>query len=120
MRGRWHTGVLVVAVLLTGSCDRFASERRGSIDLREPFGASISADGTTLGVEVPTCNGDPVVTVLEQGDDEIRIQVVSTEQLRNGDDCLDSITVRLDAPLGERRVVDLTSGRVLPVDRADG
>jgi hypothetical protein len=37
-----------------------------------------------------------------------------------GDACLDVLEVVLDAPLGERELVDVTSGRTVPVVPGDG
>lgn len=69
--------------------------------------------GTTLQLIVGSCNGDPEVTALEETADEVRIEVTSTIPAPGwgGDGCLDSFDVVLDAPLGDRRLVDLTTGR---------
>jgi hypothetical protein len=64
---------------------------------------------------VPTCNGEPEVTMLEETEDEVRVEVVSQRQ-RGGDDCLDGVQVELDRPLGDRALIDVTSGRTVRVD----
>lgn len=48
----------------------------------------------------------------------LSLAVVSTEA--GGDDCLDSVEVVLQRPLGSRDLVDLTSGRTIPVRVLDG
>ncbi len=90
-------------------------ERRGPIELGGVYGASVDDTGLRLSVEVPSCNGDPVIAEFRQEPDAVRIQIVTTEQLGEGDACADSITLTLDAPLGDRQVIDLTSGDVLEV-----
>ena len=77
------------------------------------YGASVN--GSLLSIEVPTCNGDPEVTVLEETDDQVRVEVVSQRQ-RGGDACLDGVRLELDRPLGDRALIDVTSGRTLRVD----
>lgn len=96
-----------IVLALAGGC--VPEVRRGPVEL-----GAAGWDGTTLTVEVPSCNGDPAVTVLEETATQVRIEVVSTVR-REGDDCLDGVRVGLAEPLGERAVVDLTSGRRLEV-----
>jgi hypothetical protein len=101
-----------LAILVLTSClvppDRERIELGGDL-----YGASV--DGSILSIEVPTCNGDPEVTMLEETEDEVRVEVVSQRQ-RGGDDCLDGVQVELDRPLGDRALIDVTSGRIVRVD----
>lgn len=106
--GRLAAAATAVAVL--GGC--VPEVRRGPVELTE---AGV-VDETSIWVSVPSCNGDPIVSRLIETAQEIQLEVVTTVH-RNGDDCLDGITVRLGAPIGERQVVDLTSGRELPLSR---
>jgi hypothetical protein len=63
---------------------------------------------------VQSCNGNPELTQLVEDNEQVRIGVTST--VSNPDDsCMDLIVVTLDAPLGERELVDLTSGRTISV-----
>lgn len=78
------------------------------------YGAS--ANGRRLLIEVPTCGGDPGVTVLEQDHDAGRVEVVSQRQRGDVAACLDGIEVELSRPLDGRDLIDLTSGRVLRVE----
>ncbi|NTW40198.1 MAG: hypothetical protein HGA44_09975 [Cellulomonadaceae bacterium] len=70
-------------------------------------GWSVADDVVHLWVD--TCNGDPETTVVET-DDGVTITVVSTRR-NPGDACQDSIAVTLDAPLGDRSLVDGVTGR---------
>lgn len=105
--------LVAAAALLLAGClippDREAIALGGDL-----YGAF--ADGTRLGIEVPTCGGEPEVTVLEEADDEVRVEVFSERQRGDGDACLDSVQVELSRPLDGRDLVDLTSGRTLRVE----
>lgn len=105
-------GLGALAILALTSC--LVTPDRERIDLGgELYGASV--DGSLLSIEVPTCNGEPEVTMLEETDDQVRVEVVSQRQ-RGGDACLDGVRVELDRPLGDRVLIDVTSGRTLQVD----
>lgn len=107
-------GLGVLALLTLTSC--LVPPDRERIDLGgDLYGASV--DGSLLSIEVPTCNGEPEVTLLEEADDEVRVEVVSQGQRGGGDDCLDGVQVELDRPLGDRELIDVTSGRTVRVDR---
>jgi len=70
--------------------------------------------GSSIGVAVQSCNGEPELTTLEQGADEVRIEVESTTYADgDGDACRDSLTIDLDQPVGDRTVIDLSTGREL-------
>lgn len=86
---------------------------RGPVAITEAY----VADGTGLQVFVGSCNGDPEVTVFEQTGTEIRIEVTSTTPAPGwpGEDCLDGLELTLDAPLGDRMLVDLSTGGPVPV-----
>ena len=77
-----------------------------------PFAEAHDFGGTTVQLIVGSCNGDPEVTALEQTADEVRIEVTSTIPGPGwgGDACLDPLDVVLDAPLGDRALIDLTRG----------
>ena len=86
---------------------------RGPVRVTEAY----RVGGTTLQLVVASCNGEPEVTVLEQTDAEVRLEVTSTTPAPGwpGEDCLDGLEVTLDAALEDRRVVDLTTGEAVPV-----
>lgn len=68
----------------------------------------------TLTVAVNTCNATPRAAVTET-DQVVSISVRSDRPPFGSDDCADSIDIELEEPLGERRVVDGTSGDELAV-----
>ncbi len=115
-KGRRRRGLIAVIVTagVLVACQPASGERRGPVELGGNFGATV--DGQTLGIEVPSCGGDPVLARLLQQQDAIRVEVITTVQIDVGDACLDAISVVLDAPLGDRAVIDLTSGRVIDVE----
>lgn len=97
---------LVLAALLAlavGACSSGPS--RGPVAVTE---ASI-VDGTRLGLALPSCNGDPELTRVEENAREVRVEVVSTVH-PDGDACADGIEVQLADPLRDRPVIDLTTG----------
>ncbi|MGH3735042.1 MAG: hypothetical protein ACRDT6_05405 [Micromonosporaceae bacterium] len=87
---------------------------RGSVKVVE---AELSDDGT-LALAVESCNGDPEVSVLKENDQEVRVEVVASSTPFGGsDDCLDTVTVELREPLGDRVVLDEHSGETVSVSR---
>jgi hypothetical protein len=66
---------------------------------------------TTLSVMVDGCRLDPTVDDLQQTAQEVRLLVRRDHPAPLGtSSCADAVTVELDAPLGDRRVVDARSG----------
>lgn len=80
---------------------RFESEAEGT-----------RKESTRLEIVVPTCHGDPEATV-EQTQASVIITVVST-LYDPGDSCQDLVNITLDEPLGDRIVVDGTTGEAVP------
>ena len=73
----------------------------------------VSPDGRTLEVNVPSCNGDPSVSVLES---EETVTFMIETRIPSGssrDDCLDSSSFELDSPVGDRTVIDGFGGRAV-------
>ena len=108
------TVVLATTVALSGC----ASTERSAVDLGgDIYEAAVSpGEDTVLIVEVPTCNGDPEVTQLNEQTERVTVEVVSTKVLRGESPaCLDNVEVQLERPLGDRELVDRTSGRTLRV-----
>lgn len=66
-----------------------------------------------LELAVGTCGLEHRASV-EEGDDVVEVLV---QHRRTGDrnDCVELVTVQLDAPLGDRRVVDRSDGVSIPV-----
>lgn len=67
---------------------------------------------TSLALGVGSCNGNPTVTEFEEADNEVRVAVVATTY-SEGPECGDVVNVELDEPLGDRVVVDLTTGQTV-------
>lgn len=86
---------------------------RGPVEITE----ASTADGSTLQLYVGSCNGEPEVTVLEQTGTEVRVEITSTTPAPGwpGADCLDGFELTLDAPLGDRALVDLSTGDTVRV-----
>lgn len=86
---------------------------RGPVEIWEAY----TTGGTGLQLTVGSCNGEPEVTVLEQTDSEVRVEITSTTPAPGwpGEDCLDGLELTLDAPLGDRALVDVTTGDIVAV-----
>lgn len=69
----------------------------------------VSPDGLTLTVNLETCNADKIRTDVEEGPEEVIISITVEGADRNND-CADLTDVGLTRPLGDRRVVDGTTG----------
>jgi len=80
----------------------------------------LEADGKTLFVTAGTCGGGPAAAVTEY-DDRVEIEVESTVQLGGGPRalCLDGVRIELDAPLGDRALVN-ASGLPIRVVKQPG
>lgn len=103
--------LLVALALLLAACSGSPEQdgRRGPTAL---FGEYYPTGGSSIGLSVESCGGDPEVRTLEETRNAVRVEVVATTYVP-GDGCADGITVDLDAPVGRRTVIDLTSGREL-------
>lgn len=74
------------------------------------------ADGTTLQVGVESCNGDPTVST-EETTEAVTVRVTSAVVVE-GDrfDCQDVVSITLDAPLADRRLMDGNFGAEVAVE----
>lgn len=103
---------VIVAALVMG-CDVF-----GVADGREPVSlagwevAVVAED--TLELTLPSCLGQPRLTGLAQDDEDVTVEVIPTVA-GEGPACADVLRVELDEPLGDRQVVDATSGEALRI-----
>ncbi|WP_296668067.1 hypothetical protein [Demequina sp.] len=98
-----------LAIALAGCGLRYESESTGSQPIHE---VRLTAP-STLEVTSPSCNGDPSVDV-EEAEDAVVLDLQAT--VRNpGDACLDVVVVELDAPLGDRSVIDRATDAELDV-----
>ena len=101
--------MVAVAITLTRGVDW-----RGRVPATK---ALVSVEGS-LTLVVATCGGEPALDLLREQDDTVEVAVVSTRTFggSGGNDCLDPVEVPLQAPLGDRILVDATTGDVLVVD----
>lgn len=112
--GRGRSAVIAAVVLvLAGVVFLFQGEYRARTEVLE---AVESGDGR-LTLTIKTCDGDPQVEQMDEGADEVRIDVRSTHYLWGSDECLDQLDVQLDEPLGERELVDVETGDVVAVSQ---
>ena len=98
------TGAVVLVALLTSSCSR---ERSPSTI----FDARVSDGGTTLDVGVGFC-GNVSVEVEET---DVRVELAAFGGSDRGGDCAGGATVTLDRPLGDRVLIDTSTGDEIPV-----
>lgn len=75
-----------------------------TIEIVEVFADPTS---TRLELSVDSCLADPTVEAKET-DREVRLTVTGDEA--SGNDCLDSASVTLSKPLGDREVIDASTG----------
>ena len=100
----WRLRSLVIAGVALVGVPSACSSRTG-VEIQE---VRLENEGATLVFQVNTCNEDSTELSIVESDDEI----IATATTRTGygcgarDDCSDPRTVELDAPLGDRRVVD--------------
>jgi hypothetical protein len=77
-------------------------------------------ESTRLEVSVNTCNKHPVVEA-EETTQEVRLTVTADEPSGDGEgDCADGDDVTLEAPLGDRIVVDDSTGEQVEVAPLEG
>jgi hypothetical protein len=91
--------VLVSAVVTTGCI--------GPRDAKI-YRATLQGD-RTLVLELDACNGSNEAKTTERPD-QVRVDV-RTDDAPGGDDCSDVITIQLNEPLGDRPVIDGSTGR---------
>lgn len=66
---------------------------------------------------VDSCHKAPGVSTLKETDVEVQVRVVASSHpfLRGGDDCQDIVSVPLGKPLGNRTVIDMSTGKTVNV-----
>lgn len=76
----------------------------------------VDETGTRLALDVGTC-GEQLVIHPDETPDVVRLTVVGRGSDPDGGDCLDLVEVELGEPLGDRRLVDATTGTELELFR---
>jgi hypothetical protein len=104
---------VIVAALVTG-CTAFGTTgSRGPVSLA---GWDLDVIGeTTLALTIPSCDGDPELASLVQGDGSVTVEVITTVH-DVGPACAEVLRVHLDEPLGDREVIDAVSGEALRIN----
>lgn len=86
---------------------------RGTVEV---VAADLVADDVVM-LSVGSCNGDPRVAVLEEDDQQVRVEVnASSTPFGGGDDCLDIVEIQLQTPLGDRDLIDLDTDEPVSVN----
>ncbi len=72
-----------------------------------------SPESTSLLLDVPACDSSPELQVVET---EVEVIVTVTADKNSGcsTSCADSVTVELQEPLGDRKVIDSSTGKEVP------
>lgn len=94
---------------------RLPEEPSGPMEERPLVNASEHEPGK-LFVDVDSCSGDPEATVLETSE---TVTVTASAQTAS-DDCSDLLVLELDAPLGDRVLIDGATGEPVEVSQLDG
>ncbi len=72
----------------------------------------LRSDGVAIEFGVNTCNADLDAVVVES---DTAVEVTITAENDTTDDCADSIAITLDQPLGDRQLINGSTGDVLDV-----
>lgn len=102
-------GSLLVAAMTLGAC---SSATHPSIS--DVYGDPTS---TELTLSIGSCNQNPTVDVDETA---TKIRLTVTADADNSEDCADGATVTLDAPVGDRDIIDENTGEELELLPANG
>ncbi len=123
-----HSARLVLAVLLTSLVTALVvfvaclavwhnlggGAWRSSVGILEAYPPEDRTDRLTLLIQ--SCHGAPRVKHQQETNSAVRIRVQAfSTPLRGAMDCLDALEVQLEAPLGDRILLDLHTGREVPV-----
>lgn len=75
----------------------------------------------TLVLSADTCNENPEVSALQETDEEVQVlmRADAFPFRQSYPDCVEAITVQLQAPLGDRVVVDQHTGRAVSVTQLE-
>jgi hypothetical protein len=96
-------------VVLLASCGS------GGTGIRDAYGRP---DSTRVELSIDACRAVSTTVDVEETADVVRF-AVTTEGGDDGPECLDSVVVELDEPLGDRRVVDASTGDEVELSPAE-
>jgi hypothetical protein len=113
-RRAWLVAVAALAVVVgVAAIAATRSEgHRGPVSITGPVRV-VGADERTLLLVVPTCGGDPAITVTESAT-EVHLRIISTSS--SGNKCADDVEAQLRDGLGARTVVDDATGEQLAIE----
>lgn len=118
--GRKRTRWVVAALLLAVAVVAVAVTLTRGVSWRDqvPVTRAILSAEDSLTLVVNTCGGEPALDLLREQNETVEVAVVSTRTFggSGGEDCQDTIEVKLQAPLGDRNLVDGATGDDLAVD----
>lgn len=109
VRARTTTAALLLAVVAGAACSAFPRDVR-------IVQASASDLERTVTMSVDSCNADVSASAEEHPD---RVEVTVRARNVTRDDCADPAAVELDDALGDRDLVDASTGEVVAVGNAD-
>ncbi|WP_157987924.1 hypothetical protein [Jiangella endophytica] len=106
-------GLAVAVALVVGWRLVGGLSTRGTVEV---VAADLLADDLVM-LSVDSCNGEPKMSVLEEDGQQVRVEVVaSSTPFGGGDDCLDTVELQLQAPLGDRDVIDIHTDESVDVN----
>jgi len=110
--------LLCLGALLPASCGLLRQDGRQEVSVVE---AQLQPDGVTLSLWAGSCHGSPTLTIEEQ-DEEVRVAITADRppQGETTADCADEVTATLESKLGNRVVIDQSSGDEVVVERMGG
>lgn len=109
-RGAAFSCLTVASVVGSGAALAFfTDEGRAPAHITD---ASGSHGGRELRLTIATCKGRPEVAVISEGSTEVVVEVISDVHTGAQPACVDSVSVRLGNPLGDRNLGDTTGDRV--------
>lgn len=115
---RWRLVAAAAVAVLVVLAAVLAMTRGISWRGRVPVVAAELREDDRLVLVVNTCGGEPKLDLLRESVQQVDVAVVATHTVVGpGEDCQDLVEVRLAEPFGDRRLVDLTSGEEVNVQR---
>lgn len=118
-------GALVLAVAGCGDAASDAAREAVAVVRAMTGHDPADHDGRRVWIGVESCNAEGLAVAVDATAAEVRVSASRLAAPSAGGDgdgepgghaCMDGRTIVLDEPLGDRRVVDASTGREVPVD----
>ncbi|GAB2466869.1 hypothetical protein [Xylanimonas ulmi] len=111
-------GLTILLILAVATTAVLVLTRGVSWRDRAPITQAVLLEQDLLALVVDTCGAEPEVDLLDEQEEAVQVAVISTRTIGGpgSGDCLDVVEVRLQAPLGDRPLIDVTSGDQITVD----